>query len=100
MGLANPRRADKKEASFFQRVVLGELLGRSLGIQQRFALAFGIEICQIATSVARRDVRGGQQASATVAHAAFTAHRFALFAALDGLPSGAAADGAGLSVRR
>ena len=47
-------------------------------------------------SVARRDVRRRQQALAAVLHAAFAAHRLALFAAFDGLPSGAAADGAGL----
>src|ERR1019366_2326501 len=53
--------------------------------------------CRAATLGARRNVFSGQQAAAAVAHATFTAHGFALFAAFDGLPSGAAADEAGLA---
>ena len=55
-----------------------------------------LEVAEFAVFIARRDVRRRQQAVAAVSDAAFAAHHFALLAALDGLPSGAATDRTGL----
>ena len=63
----------------------------------RLVVRIALEVGEFAVLVTRRNVRRRQQALAAVLHTALAAHHFALLAALDGLPSCAAADGARLS---
>ncbi len=94
MRLAHARTANKQEPSLLQWVFFDELFSNLLRTSQRFALSFRIKHRQFAVLESRWDARRRQQALAAVFHPAFAAHYFALFAAFDGLPSAAAADGA------
>src|ERR1019366_7848407 len=97
VGFADSDRSDKQQAGLVGGILLDETPGQEARVADALlalVVRIVLEVRELAMLVAGRNLRGGQQALAAVSHATLTAHRFALFAALDGLPSGAVGDGA------
>src|ERR1035437_623187 len=96
MRLAHSCRADKQQSSLFFGILLDETPSKESGIPDALlflVIRIAVEGAELAMLVMRGNMRRRQQAVGAAFLAAIAAHRFALFAALDGLPSGAAADG-------
>src|SRR5271165_1841501 len=85
--LADADRAHEQQAGLVGGILLDKSPGQEAGIADALlvlVVRIALEVSRLAVLIARRDVRRCQQAVATVLHATFTAHCFALFAALDG----------------